>query len=137
MSKFEGQGVKDRLRAALNQRHGGLNESQPLTPNQQMIWEELQGDPDRAPLRSIIEIMEIPGSVDPAMLSQALQHVVSRTTALRLRFIVSSRGKVIQAIQSAVSAGMALVDLSERPDPVAAAAEWIDSARGDNLHLPS
>ncbi|MEV4434130.1 amino acid adenylation domain-containing protein [Streptomyces sp. NPDC049555] len=95
----------------------------PLTAAQYGMWLAQQVNPEN-PMYSIAECVEIAGEVDAAAFGAALRRTVDETDALRVRFHDGPDGPV-QTVLPELDWQLHSLDVSDRPDPAAAAEEWM------------
>ncbi|WP_067452314.1 non-ribosomal peptide synthetase [Actinomadura macra] len=93
-----------------------------LTSAQQGIWYAQQVAPEDTVL-NIAECLEI-GGVDVDVFVRALRHVLAGIDAFRLRFRVLD-GEPRQFIDENAELPVQFIDVSDRPDPRAAADRWV------------
>ncbi|MFC5286678.1 amino acid adenylation domain-containing protein [Actinokineospora guangxiensis] len=107
----------------------------PLTAAQTGMW--LAQQVERAnPVYSIAERVDITGALDPVLFERAVRAVVADAEALRLRFDEVD-GDPRQAVEPVPDHVLTIVDLSARPDPEAAADEWVRSGAREPVDLLS
>jgi amino acid adenylation domain-containing protein/non-ribosomal peptide synthase protein (TIGR01720 family) len=107
----------------------------PLTAAQTGMW--LAQQVERAnPVYSIAERVDITGALDPGLFERAVRAVVADAEALRLRFDEVD-GDPRQAVGPVPEHVLDIVDLSARPDPEAAADEWVSSGAREPVDLLS
>uniref|UniRef100_UPI0012EA63C9 non-ribosomal peptide synthetase n=1 Tax=Streptomyces apocyni TaxID=2654677 RepID=UPI0012EA63C9 len=95
----------------------------PLTAAQSGIWFAQQIDPEST-VYNTGEYLEIHGPVDGSLFEAALRQVVAEAENLRARFVADETGPR-QVIEAAPQWELCHVDVSDRPDPQAAAEEWM------------
>ncbi|MGW8703226.1 amino acid adenylation domain-containing protein, partial [Streptomyces eurythermus] len=93
----------------------------PLTSPQFGIWVAQQLDPESCAYH-IAEYLEIHGAVDPGTFEKALRIMIAESECLNVRF-EEDEGRVWQIPQRALPLELEVVDVSDRPDPEAAALE--------------
>ena len=102
---------------------GGPNRFElPLTAAQLSIWIDQALHPDK-PVYNTGQVITINSPIDKRAFERALQAVVARHDALRLRFC--SGATIRQTIQPHVHCGLLFHDFSESPHPESDAEEWI------------
>ncbi len=94
----------------------------PLTSNQQLVWAEHLLHPDRA-LYAIAQLVVIDGPVDVSRFRRAFDALVQATDSLRIVF-GDERGTPYQEFDPALRHDLAVLDFSDRPDPLANARAW-------------
>ncbi|MBV9010721.1 MAG: amino acid adenylation domain-containing protein [Pseudonocardiales bacterium] len=106
----------------------------PLSAAQREIWFAEQRLPTANRVYQVGEYIEIAGPVDPVLFEAALRQVVGEAEALRVRFTGGDE-EPRQVVQPLSEWLMPLVDVSDEPDPLAAAQEWmaLDMARPMDL----
>ncbi|MGH3854311.1 MAG: amino acid adenylation domain-containing protein [Pseudonocardiaceae bacterium] len=106
----------------------------PLSAAQREIWFAEQRLNTANRVYNHGHYVEIPGPVDPVLFETALRRVVGEADALRVRFIEFSDGPR-QVVESSLDWLMPFVDVSAKPDPLAAAHAWMtaDVARPMDL----
>ncbi|MEV6447950.1 amino acid adenylation domain-containing protein [Amycolatopsis sp. NPDC051716] len=104
----------------------------PLSSAQLGSWFGQQLDPGN-PVYNFAGYLQIDGEVDEAAFCAALRQAVAETDALQVRFTAES-GEPEQHLVRQESWPLPVIDVSDRPDPRAAAEEWmraeVDSAVG-------
>jgi len=92
----------------------------PLTAAQRDIWlDQLRlGD---SPLYNIGGYIELTGTVNPALIQRAIEHLVAKHDALRTVLQVAADGLPRQAFAEAMAVSVPQHDVSRQPDPRAAA----------------
>ncbi|HEY4459217.1 MAG TPA: condensation domain-containing protein, partial [Pseudonocardiaceae bacterium] len=95
----------------------------PLSEAQQGIWIGQQLDPDSAVFNTA-EYADIRGPVDVEALVAAIRQVVAETEAVRVLFAEDKNGPV-QLLDRAPEWAVHVADLTDRPDPLAAALKWM------------
>ncbi|MEV4641066.1 amino acid adenylation domain-containing protein [Actinoplanes sp. NPDC049548] len=100
-----------------------------LTAGQLGIWSAQHLAPE-SPAFLISEYHDIHGDLDPALLVRAIRHTLDEAPAYRLRFRVVD-GEPRQYVGGDGHGQVHVIDVSDRPDPSAAAEEWMreDAAR--------
>ena len=96
----------------------------PLSTAQRGIWIGQQIAPYRA-VFNIAEAIELHGAIDPDLLRQALRQVAQEMDTIRAR-IVEGIGLPRQVVMPSFDDPIALLDLSDRPDPHDAAMRWMN-----------
>ncbi|MET9971272.1 condensation domain-containing protein, partial [Streptomyces sp. NPDC006356] len=91
----------------------------PLSAPQRGLWLFQQLDP-RNPVLSIGDVLEIRGVIDPEVYRAAIRQVVREAEALRIRIGVEG-DDVFQYLVDPDTVKVTVVDLSDEPDPDAAA----------------
>ncbi|MFF9351729.1 condensation domain-containing protein [Streptomyces sp. NPDC014734] len=94
-----------------------------LSSAQTAVWVAQQLDPDERSF-NIAEYCDIDGPVDVHLFEEALREVVAATPALRARFDLGDEG-LYQYIDDTVDVPLHHVDVSDEPDPRAAAERWM------------
>src|SRR5262245_49641699 len=104
-----------------------------LSDAQLGIWFAQTIDPSN-PAYNLAEYLEIAGVVDATLFETALRQVVDETEALRVSFVKGADGPA-QIIGPPPDWSLARVDVSDTPDPQAAAEQWMwsDLARPVDL----
>lgn len=97
-----------------------------LTAPQHGLWLLHQLDPTN-PVLTVGEVLEIRGTIDPALYTAAMRQVVHEAETLRIRIAVDG-DEVFQHILDPDSVPIEVVDLSAEPDPQAAAQEHLTAA---------
>ncbi|MEV8598289.1 amino acid adenylation domain-containing protein [Streptomyces griseoviridis] len=100
-------------------------EHRPLLAAQEGIWAGQQLDAD-SPAYNTAEYLRITGPVDPAVFDRALHHVVAETEALNVTFDTDDTGRPRQTATPAGDWRTHIADLTDYPDPHAAALAWMD-----------
>lgn len=95
----------------------------PLSAAQHGIWLGQQFDL-RSPVYNAAECTELRGPVDPALFEAAVRQAVGEAEALHARF-VPGEGGPRQLLGSQPDWALHVADLSEAPDPWAAAQAWM------------
>ncbi|MFV2198816.1 condensation domain-containing protein, partial [Nocardiopsis sp. LOL_012] len=95
----------------------------PLSASQTGIWFAQQSDP-ATPMFTNAEYYEINGPVDADVLGRAVDTVVAWAETLRLRFVETEDGPR-QYPDPGARRPLRVVDLSDAPDPRAAALTWM------------
>ncbi|CAL9657801.1 amino acid adenylation domain-containing protein [Streptomyces sp. enrichment culture] len=105
-----------------------------LLAAQEGIWAGQQLDVD-SPAYNTAEYVRIAGPVDPAVFDRALHHVVAETEALHVTFGTDDTGRPWQFTAPAGDWHTHIADLTDVPDPRAAALAWMhqDTARTVDL----
>ncbi|MDX2878147.1 amino acid adenylation domain-containing protein, partial [Streptomyces ipomoeae] len=106
-----------------------MNTALPLTAAQQGVWVAQRLAPD-SPLYTCGIYYDVPGPVDRALLTRAVEQAVAETEALRVRFHddgEESGEAARQVVDPSVTGELGYLDLSGEPDPAAAARAWIDA----------
>ncbi|MCZ7421944.1 amino acid adenylation domain-containing protein [Verrucosispora sp. WMMA2121] len=103
----------------------------PLSVAQQGIWYAQQLNPDNVSVMS--EYLEIHGAIDVDLFREALRRTVAEAETVQVRFETDESG-VWQYPLPEVT--LRFIDLADRPDPLAAAEEWMrgDLHSGFDLH---
>ncbi|WP_326779377.1 non-ribosomal peptide synthetase [Streptomyces sp. NBC_01445] len=96
----------------------------PLTAAQLGIWFAQARDP-HSPVYNTGEYVELTGPLDADRFERALRDVIARTDALRLRFHPEADGTVTQSADADPSFTVHRIDVSNSPDPAAAADAWM------------
>ncbi|MGH3853478.1 MAG: amino acid adenylation domain-containing protein, partial [Pseudonocardiaceae bacterium] len=106
----------------------------PLSAAQREIWFAEQQLSTGNRVYKLGEYIEIYGPVDPVLFETALRWVVGEVDSLHVRFVEGSDGPR-QIVESSLDWLMPVVDVSDDPDPGAAAEEWMtaDVARPMDL----
>ncbi|MFF2144926.1 amino acid adenylation domain-containing protein [Kitasatospora sp. NPDC058190] len=94
-----------------------------LTAAQYGMWLAQQVDPEN-PMYSIAECVEMSGRIDPVLFEEALRRVVQEAEALRIRFLPGPDGPE-QTVVAGLDWTLHTPDVSGRPDPRAAAEDWM------------
>lgn len=104
-------------------------EEWPLLSAQLRTWMAQSSDLTD-PTNCIIDCLEIRGSVDPALMQAANEHVERETEALRLRLVNTEDG-YRQYVDPETNPPLTYLDFSAEPDPTAEADAWMraDMAR--------
>src|SRR4029453_5913350 len=104
-----------------------------LSDAQLGIWFAQTIDPS-SPAYNLAEYLEIAGFVDATLFETALRQVVDETEALRVFFVKGADGPA-QIIGPSPDWSLSRVDVSDAPDPQAAAEQWMrtDLARPGDL----
>ncbi|WP_369166895.1 amino acid adenylation domain-containing protein [Streptomyces sp. R28] len=97
----------------------------PLTAAQQGVWVAQRLAPD-SPLYTCGIYYDVPGPVDRALLTRAVEQAVAETEALRVRFHEDGE-TARQTVDPSVTGELEYLDLSGEADPVGAARAWIDA----------
>ncbi|MFF4139606.1 amino acid adenylation domain-containing protein, partial [Streptomyces mirabilis] len=97
-----------------------------LTAPQHGLWLLHQLDPTN-PVLTVGEVLDIRGTIDPALYTAAMRQVVHEAETLRIRIAVDG-DEVFQHILDPDSVPIEVVDLSAEPDPQAAAQERLTAA---------
>ncbi|WP_405783769.1 amino acid adenylation domain-containing protein [Streptomyces sp. NBC_00859] len=97
-----------------------------LTAPQHGLWLLHQLDPAN-PVLTVGEVLEIRGTVDPALYGAAMRQVIDEAETLRIRIAVDD-DEVFQYILDADSVPIGIVDLSDEPDPQKAAEQHLTAA---------
>ncbi|MFG2375233.1 amino acid adenylation domain-containing protein [Streptomyces sp. NPDC048504] len=97
----------------------------PLLVAQEGIWTGQQLDAD-SPAYNTAEYVRIDGPVDTAVFDTALHLVVAETEALNVTFVTDDTGRPWQLDTPAVDWRTHIADLTDEPDPHAAALAWMD-----------
>ncbi|MBV9845477.1 MAG: non-ribosomal peptide synthetase, partial [Kutzneria sp.] len=105
--------------------------SLPVSAAQLEIWIAHQLDPD-SPRYRIGEYLEIHGPVDTVVFERALRQVVGEAESLRVRF-VETDGIVRQVVEPKLDWVFPQIDVSQEPDPHAAAETWMRSQLSDPM----
>ncbi|MFC6375525.1 amino acid adenylation domain-containing protein, partial [Nonomuraea thailandensis] len=81
------------------------------------------------------EYLEIHGRIDVPLFESALRQAVRETDSLSVRFAVDEDGEPYQVVEPGRPLPFSVVDLSDRPDPAAAAESWMraDVARAVDI----
>ncbi|WP_323136536.1 non-ribosomal peptide synthetase [Streptomyces anulatus] len=95
----------------------------PLTAAQSGMWLAQQINPEN-PMYSIAECVEIAGEIDSARFGAALRRTVAEAETLRIRFTPGAEGPV-QSVVPDPDWPLHTVDVSDDPDPAAAAEAWM------------
>ncbi|MEW2624087.1 amino acid adenylation domain-containing protein [Streptomyces sp. NPDC048106] len=95
----------------------------PISSPQAGVWLAQKLDPTGVGYH-IAEYLELQGAVDQGLFEQALRRVASETESLHARFL-SRDDQVLQTVGTAVDWELGSADLSDRPDPAAAAEAWM------------
>ncbi|MFE0254772.1 amino acid adenylation domain-containing protein [Streptomyces sp. NPDC059010] len=110
-----------------------MNTALPLTAAQQGVWVAQRLAPD-SPLYTCGIYYDVPGPVDRALLTRAVEQAVAETEALRIRFHEdgetggdTGRETVRQTVDPSVTGELKYLDLGGEADPAAAARAWIDA----------
>ncbi|HET6705827.1 non-ribosomal peptide synthetase, partial [Amycolatopsis sp.] len=104
----------------------------PLTASQFGVWFIQHLDPDNTSL-NLGGYLEVAGAVDLAAFATALREAVDDTESLHLRF-TTENGEPLQEIRRAPYE-IPVLDLRDRPDPRAAAEEWMRADMGRPVDL--
>ncbi|MFK4099059.1 amino acid adenylation domain-containing protein [Streptomyces sp. NPDC019531] len=102
-----------------------MNTALPLTAAQQGVWVAQRLATD-SPLYTCGIYYDIPGPVDRALLTRAVERAVAETEALRVRFH-DDGDTVRQTLDPSVTGELEYHDLSGEADPAGAARAWIDT----------
>ncbi|MFG3697370.1 amino acid adenylation domain-containing protein [Micromonospora sp. NPDC047620] len=97
--------------------------SLPLSSAQSGIWFAQRLEPESAIYRAS-EYLEMHGAVDPEVFERALRTVVGEADALHVRFAETTDGPR-QSVDGCPQWTLHRVDVSNAPDPRAAAEEWM------------
>ncbi|MGW7514570.1 amino acid adenylation domain-containing protein [Streptomyces sp. NPDC054796] len=108
----------------------------PVTAAQREVWLAEQHYPETREALRLGEYLEIRGPVEPAVFEEALRHVVSEADALRVRLVPGEDGPV-QLLERELPWTLPFVDVSDAPDPEAAAHAWISADLARPLDLAS
>ncbi|MFE6618161.1 amino acid adenylation domain-containing protein [Streptomyces sp. NPDC057740] len=105
-----------------------MNTALPLTAAQQGVWVAQRLAPD-SPQYTCGIYYDVPGPVDRALLTRAVEQAVAETEALRVRFHDDEEGgeAVRQVVDPSVTGELGYLDLSGEADPAGAARAWIDA----------
>ncbi|MGW0330971.1 amino acid adenylation domain-containing protein [Streptomyces sp. NPDC003011] len=95
----------------------------PLTAAQYGMWLAQQVNPQN-PMYSIAECVEISGGIDLCLFEAALRRTVEEAETLRVTFRPGPDGPV-QTVVPALDWPLHTPDVSEAPDPAAAAEQWM------------
>ncbi len=90
----------------------------PLTAAQQGVWLGQQLAPE-SPQFNIAEYVDISGPVEISVLVACIEAAVAEASALHVRFVETGQ------VRTAVTAEVAVIDLLDEADPVAAARSWM------------
>ncbi|WP_345144811.1 amino acid adenylation domain-containing protein, partial [Dactylosporangium darangshiense] len=97
----------------------------PLSFAQQRLWFLAQLEPDSVEY-NMPTVLRLDGAVDVPALAAALGGLVARHEVLRTRLVADADGVPYQVIDPAPARfDLPVVDVSERPDPAAAAEAWV------------
>ena len=100
----------------------------PLSAAQREIWLAEQRMGAENAVYKVDEYMEIAGAVDPVLFESALRHVVAEVDSLHVRFVEDENGpSQVEAMRA--DWPMPLVDVTEEPNPAAAARRPPDRPR--------
>lgn len=109
----------------------------PLSAAQRGIWfaQQLNNEAS-AKVFKVIEYMDIDGHIDSDLLVRAIVQTHQETDAFQVNFEKGPQGEVCQ-VYAPRSCLVPKVDVSQAPDPIAAAREWIaqESARRFDPHF--
>ncbi|MEU4178892.1 amino acid adenylation domain-containing protein [Streptomyces sp. NPDC026589] len=108
----------------------------PVTAAQREIWLAEQRSPDTRQALRLGEYLEICGPVDPATFEAALRQVVAEADALRVRLVPGEDGPV-QLLERELPWTLSFVDVSDEPDPGAAARAWVSADMASPMDLAS
>uniref|UniRef100_UPI003D73D192 amino acid adenylation domain-containing protein n=1 Tax=Streptomyces chartreusis TaxID=1969 RepID=UPI003D73D192 len=106
-----------------------MNTALPLTAAQQGVWVAQRLAPD-SPQYTCGIYYDVPGPVDRALLTRAVEQAVAETEALRVRFDDDGEegGEAVrQVVDPSITEELGYLDLSGEPDPAGAARAWIDA----------
>ncbi|MFD0574855.1 amino acid adenylation domain-containing protein [Dactylosporangium darangshiense] len=92
----------------------------PLSYAQQRLWFLAQLDPDSTEYH-LPTLIPLPDPVDPAVVARALHTIIERHEILRTRIITDPDGIPHQVIDPPTPLPLAVKDLTDQPDPIAAA----------------
>jgi len=95
----------------------------PVSSAQREIWFAQQRNPE-SPVYRVGEYIEIHGPVDEVRFEAAIRQAVTETDALQRRFF-EENGELWQYTHTNGTWSLPVLDLSDRPDPRAAAEEWM------------
>jgi nonribosomal peptide synthetase DhbF len=98
----------------------------PVTAGQREVWLAEQHSPRHRSALRLGEYLAIDGPVEPGLFEAALRQVVGEADALRVRLVPGADGPV-QMLERELPWTLALVDLSDAPDPEAAGRAWADA----------
>ncbi|MFF7793120.1 non-ribosomal peptide synthase/polyketide synthase [Streptomyces sp. NPDC007991] len=96
----------------------------PLSSAQLGIWVAQQLEP-RSPVFNIGGYLEIYGDVDERLFETALRRALNETEAVRVRFHERPDEPVQELLAELTGPVLATIDVSDEPDPRAAAEEWM------------
>ncbi|MBV8994528.1 MAG: amino acid adenylation domain-containing protein, partial [Pseudonocardiales bacterium] len=108
----------------------------PLSAAQREIWfaEQQMGRPNR--VYHAGEYLDIAGPVDPVQFEAALRQVISEVEVLHVRFIETKDGPR-QILQPVEDRALRVIDVSDDPDPRAAAHAWMTTDLAQPMDLAS
>lgn len=109
-------------------------DSAPLSYGQRYVWAHHRLNPDGVAYNMCLA-MTFSGRVDDAALLSAFEHLAQRHEALRTTYHINDDGDPIQRVHASLAPRTALVDLRDRPDSRAAAAQLADAAAVDPFDL--
>ena len=100
--------------------------SYPLTSSQREIWFEQQLYPT-LPLYNIGGYVDLPGVLDPALFQQAVNLLIQKHDNLRIQLLADTDedGVPHQQILDTLDVRVPVQDLSQAPNPAAAAQDWM------------
>ncbi len=105
---------------------GGMARRYPLTSSQREFWFEQQLYPE-LPLYSIGGYVDLPGVIHPALFQQAVNLLIYKHDNLRIQLLAETDedGVPYQQILNTLEVTVLVQDVSQAPDPVAAAQDWM------------
>ncbi len=104
------------------------SDTYPLSPIQKAVWLDIQAYPEKWSSYNMYEYLNIQGDLKKDCFIEALRHVVSSTTALRMQFHLASDGLLRQSINND-DYTPEYIDFSDRNSPEEQAKEWVEQRR--------